>query len=107
VGKVYDNDLLLAGSHNEDTVRLLMNELPQRQNSENVNFGQLCGLGDHLSYMLIKKNFSVFKLAPWGEDNIVFPFLLRRAEESKQMIGAVHLQSKLINDELMKRARLR
>merc|ERR1712124_11984 len=68
---VKEHDRIICASHNEFTVRMLMSELPSRQNLDNINFGQLCGLGDHLSYMLLKNNFSVFKLAPWGEDNIV------------------------------------
>jgi hypothetical protein len=66
-------------------------------------FGQLCGIGDHMSAMCTLEGFGIFKYSPFGEKEIVFPFLMRRAQESRQMMQSVHLQSSLVNDELWKR----
>jgi len=66
-------------------------------------FAQLLGLGDHLSHLILAENFGILKYVPFGEEEIMFPYLLRRAQESKQMLAGVKLQKDLINDETMKR----
>lgn len=72
--------------------------------AKNLYFAQLLGLGDHLSHLLLSENFGILKYVPFGEEEIMFPYLLRRAQESKQMLAGVQLQKDLISDEAAKRA---
>ena len=74
---------------------------------ENVIFAQLLGLGDNLSFALLSEDFSILKYVPFGEKEIMLPYLLRRGQESKQMLSSVDLQIQLLNHEFMKRAGLK
>jgi len=62
--------------------------------TKNLYFAQLLGLGDHLSHLLLSENYGILKYVPFGEQEIMFPYLLRRAQESKQMLAGVQLQKK-------------
>ena len=64
---------------------------------------QLYGLGDHLSAKVLREGLTSYKYIPFGESEIMLPYLIRRAQESKQMLSAVYLQLELLKDELKTR----
>lgn len=101
------HDKVVIATHNENSVILLLEKFRAENEdmleSKNLYFAQLLGLGDHLSHLILDKNFGILKYVPFGEEDIMFPYLLRRAQESKQMLNSVRLQKELIDDEFYKR----
>jgi len=96
----------VAGTHNEESVQLLarlMNEKNITPNHPNVYYSQLYGMGDNLSYILAKNNFNVSKYVPYGPVQDTIPYLIRRAQENKAVVGQVSRELDLINRELKRR----
>jgi len=102
-----NDDKIVIATHNEASIQKLIERFEYQTTStletKNLYFAQLLGLGDHLSHLILAENFGILKYVPFGEEEIMFPYLLRRAQESKQMLAGVKLQKDLINDETMKR----
>ncbi len=96
----------VAGTHNEESVQLLarlMSEKNITPNHPNVYYSQLYGMGDNLSYILAKNNFNVSKYVPYGPVQDTIPYLIRRAQENKAVVGQVSRELDLINRELKRR----
>jgi proline dehydrogenase len=100
----------MLASHNERSIRLVKDNLVQRKQEEwmrtNVEFAQLMGFADHMSYSLLNDGYKVSKYLPFGELDIMIPYLVRRAQESKQMFSSANLQSSLMKHEIGKRLHL-
>ena len=98
---------VLFGSHNEDTVLLGMNTIHDlgydSETRNRIIFGQLYGFGDQLSHYLNKEGFRIVKYIPYGEADIIFPYLTRRAQESKIMLEKNATPFELLKDEVLKR----
>ena len=74
-------------------------------------FAQLLGISEHSTNICIKnvfnylfllnffQNLQVGKYVPFGDFDILIPYLIRRAEESS-MISNLTIQSKMLNNEL-------
>jgi proline dehydrogenase len=69
----------------------------------NVFFSQLYGMGDNLSYVLAKNNYSVSKYVPYGPVAEAVPYLIRRAAENSAAAGQVSRELDLIARELKRR----
>eukprot|EP00116_Pleurobrachia_bachei_P013110 sb/3473372/ len=79
---------LLAGSHNEETVRILIEALrDQGLDKGAVHFGQLYGLCDPTTFQLGARGYRVFKAVAWGPVEAVLPYLARRAQENTGVLG--------------------
>jgi len=98
---------LMIASHNEDTVFKTMDRL-RELNLDTVNhriqFAQLYGMGDHLSYLLLQHGFRAFKYVPFGPVEHVIPYLIRRMQENRGFIGsASSTERRLLWSELRRR----
>ena len=81
---------ICAGTHNEESSKLLINLLKKykiSKNDQRVYFSQLLGMSDHISYNAAKKGFNVAKYVPYGPIKDVLPYLIRRAEENTAIAG--------------------
>ena len=96
----------MAGTHNEESCRLLTNELEKRNiphNLPNVFFAQLLGMSDNLSFNLAAAGYNVAKYMPYGPVKSVMPYLFRRAQENTSVGGQTGRELSLIMKELKRR----
>ncbi|XP_044467728.1 proline dehydrogenase 2, mitochondrial-like [Mangifera indica] len=68
-----------------------------------VEFAQLYGMSDALSFGLRNAGFKVSKYMPYGPIDTVMPYLLRRAEENRGFLPASSLDRQLMSKELKRR----
>lgn len=97
---------ICVATHNEKSVQKLSDLLLKNQldnNDPRVFSAQLYGMGDHITFNLIKHNHNVVKYMPYGPIKEVIPYLLRRAHENKSMQGQTNRELLLINKELKRR----
>ena len=97
---------IFIGTHNEESCYLamnLMNELNIDKSDNNVWFGQLYGMSDHISFNLANQGYNVAKYLPFGPVKDVMPYLIRRAEENTSVAGQTNRELKLIKSERKRR----
>jgi len=101
-----DTIAFVAGTHNEKSTKLLAEKLDKKgipHNHPNVNFSQLFGMSDNLSYVLAKYDYNVSKYVPYGPVKDAVPYLIRRAKENTSVAGQVSRELDLIKKELDRR----
>jgi len=101
-----DEIALVAGTHNEDSSRLLTYLLEEKQiahNHPHVYFAQLLGMSDNLSFNLADAQYNVAKYVPYGPIKAVMPYLFRRAQENTSVAGQTGRELGLIERELKRR----
>ena len=101
------NDIsVFIGTHNEESCYLAM-ELMQKhrisKEDNNVWFGQLYGMSDHISYNLAAEGYNVAKYIPFGPVKDVMPYLIRRAEENTSVAGQTNRELSLLKTEKKRR----
>lgn len=95
-----------AGTHNENSTRLLAEELDKRglnYNDPRIWFSQLLGMSDNISHSLAKAGYNVVKYVPYGPVNAVVPYLSRRAKENTAIAGQSSREYGLIRQEIKRR----
>ncbi|PST83886.1 proline dehydrogenase [Pedobacter yulinensis] len=101
-----DQVAFVAGTHNEDSCRLLTYLLQEKKiphNHPHVFFSQLLGMSDNLSFNLANSNYNVAKYVPYGPVKAVMPYLFRRAQENTSVAGQTGRELSLIQKELKRR----
>lgn len=101
-----DNIAFVAGTHNEDSCRLLadlLNEKKIAHKNPHVYFSQLLGMSDNLSFNLANANYNVAKYVPYGPVKAVLPYLFRRAQENTAIAGQMSRELSLISKERKRR----
>ena len=101
-----DTLAFVAGTHNENSCRLLADLLNGKQVSHNhphVYFSQLLGMSDNLSFNLADAGYNVAKYVPYGPVKAVLPYLFRRAQENTAIAGQMSRELGLIIKERKRR----
>jgi len=101
-----DSLAFVAGTHNENSCRLLADLLNEKQVSHNhshVFFSQLLGMSDNLSFNLADAGYNVAKYVPYGPVKAVLPYLFRRAQENTAIAGQMSRELSLIIKEIKRR----
>lgn len=101
-----DRISLMAGTHNEESTRLLANELDNRgiaRDHDHVCFAQLYAMSDHLTYNLAAHGYHAAKYLPYGPVKSVMPYLFRRAQENTSVAGQTGRELSLIKKEKARR----
>jgi len=101
-----DKIAIVAGTHNEDSCRLLADLINEHQicpNNPHVYFSQLLGMSDNLSFNLANANYNVAKYVPYGPIKAVLPYLFRRAQENTAIAGQMSRELGLIVKERKRR----
>ncbi len=97
---------IFIGSHNEESCYLAMELMEKNgvsKHDNNVWFGQLYGMSDHISFNLAKEGYNVAKYVPFGPVKDVMPYLIRRAEENTSVAGQTNRELALLKAEKQRR----
>jgi proline dehydrogenase len=97
---------LLLATHNEKSnlkMASKMNQLGLANNSDQIHFSQLYGMGDHITFNMAVNGYNVSKYLPYGPISEVIPYLLRRAEENSSVNGQTNNELILLKKELKRR----
>ncbi|RCT54267.1 proline dehydrogenase family protein [Winogradskyella sp. KYW1333] len=97
---------IFIGTHNEESSYLameLMENYSIDKNDNNVWFGQLYGMSDHISFNLASQGYNVAKYIPFGPVKDVMPYLIRRAEENTSVAGQTNRELELLKTERKRR----
>lgn len=100
---------LMAGTHNEDSSRLLAQQIIDRDISpknRHIFFAQLLGMSDNLSFNLAAAGFNVAKYMPYGPVKSVMPYPFRRAQENTSVGGQTGRELALIIAEQKRRKQI-
>jgi proline dehydrogenase len=101
-----DKIAFVAGTHNEESCRLLAELLDKKgisHNNPHVYFSQLLGMSDNLSFNLADAKYNVAKYVPYGPIKAVLPYLFRRAQENTAIAGQMSRELGLIVKETKRR----
>jgi proline dehydrogenase len=96
----------MVASHNEQTVKYVINHIIENNKQINqVYFGQLLGMADHLTFTLAANKLKAYKYVPYGPVDEVMPYLIRRTQENSTLLGtpAVVNERKMLFRELRRR----
>ncbi len=96
----------MAGTHNEASSKLLAAEMDRRQlphGHPHIQFAQLLGMSDNLSFNLAEAGYQVAKYMPYGPVEAVMPYLFRRAQENTSVAGQTGRELSLIAKEKKRR----
>lgn len=102
--------MLCAGTHNEISTLLLLEEMKKRNlanNHANIFFSQLYGMSDNISMNLGAHKYNVTKYVPYGPVKSVIPYLIRRAHENSGIAGQMSRELKMILQEESRRDKLK
>lgn len=101
-----DDISLFLGTHNEASNYLAMEIIDAKglsKRDEQIWFGQLYGMSDHISYNLADAGYNVAKYIPFGPVKDVMPYLIRRAEENTSVAGQTSRELTLLKREKERR----
>lgn len=102
----YREIALCNGSHNMKSAEIMVkriDELGLPRNHPHLNFCQLYGMSDYITYNLAAEGYNVSKYVPYGPVSEVIPYLVRRAEENTAVTGEMGREYKMIKREIDRR----
>ncbi|GMI77028.1 hypothetical protein like AT5G38710 [Hibiscus trionum] len=97
---------LVLATHNLESGQLAASKargLGIQKGNQKLEFAQLYGMSDALSFGLRNAGFQVSKYLPYGPVDMVMPYLLRRAEENRGLLSTSSLDRLLMGKELKRR----
>lgn len=96
-------DVLFVASHNVDSVNRAVELANAHDRVQCLLFGQLQGFSDHVTNNLVTRGMQVFKYVPFGPTEQVMPYLIRRGQESRQVVREQVYQNLFLKKEIKKR----
>ncbi len=97
---------MVNASHNWESNALQVELIQQKNIAKDhpyVNFCQLLGMSDNLTFNLANMGFNVAKYVPYGPVVDVIPYLIRRAKENASVTGDMGRELSLLNIEMKRR----
>lgn len=97
---------VVLATHNFDSGRaaaVKAESLGLLKGNPHLQFAQLKGMADGLSLSLVHAGFQVSKYLPFGPVEHVMPYLIRRAEENRGLLGNTLVDRSRIRQELRRR----
>jgi len=93
-------------SHNLESVKLQADLIAGKnlpRNHKHLNFCQLYGMSDHLTFNLASAGYNAAKYLVYGPVSDVLPYLVRRAQENSSVTGDMSRELELIMTEVKRR----
>jgi proline dehydrogenase len=93
-------------THNQDSCLLLAELIAQKKipkNHPHLNFCQLYGMSDNITFNLAAKGYNVAKYLVYGSVQDVVPYLARRAKENSAVSGDMSREYALVMKEVKRR----
>jgi len=108
VSSMKSEDLLFVASHNQESCDIAKNLVSERdmKDLERVRFAQLRGFSDQVTSDIANDGFRVYKYIPFGPTEQVMPYLVRRGQESRQVLREQKFQNEHLKKEILSRFRL-
>jgi proline dehydrogenase len=100
------NGNMMVASHNQRSIELVLGRMDHfgvHRATGGVAFGQLLGMADNLSFPLGRAGYRAYKYVPYGPEQEVMPYLVRRAQENGSMLSGAAAEHTLILNELRRR----
>lgn len=100
------NMAISVATHNEESTLLatqLMHQNKLENNHAHVNFSQLYGMSDNITFNLAIAGYNASKYMPYGPVKDVIPYLIRRAQENTSVAGQMGRELKLLKEEVRRR----
>lgn len=97
---------IMVATHNRETVGKALDLIKEHEllpADDRVTFGQLLGMGDHLTYPLAGAGHLAHKVVPYGHMDDLMPFLTRRGNENRGMMKNSQEERLLYYQELKRR----
>ena len=97
---------LLVATHNTASVTAAvetMKSLNIAPSCPHVQFAQVKGMSDHLAAALSRAGYNANKLVLFGDFADLFPWLLRRLDENRDMLGAAQVDRGILLREIRRR----
>ncbi|KAK6798521.1 hypothetical protein RDI58_006224 [Solanum bulbocastanum] len=97
---------VVLATHNIESGKLAASkaiDLGIRKDSQKLQFAQLYGMAEGLSFGLRNAGFQVSKYLPFGPVEQVMPYLIRRAEENRGLLSTSAFDRQLMRKELIRR----
>lgn len=102
----YETMASCVATHNAKSCLLqaqLIEEKGIVKNHSHLNFCQLLGMSDHLTFNLAEAGYNVAKYVVYGSVREVLPYLIRRAQENTSVTGDMSREYGLVLKEMKRR----
>ena len=102
----YETMASANATHNQESCYFqakLIHEKGIPLNHNHLNFCQLLGMSDNITFNLAQAGYNVAKYLPYGSVREITPYLIRRANENTSVTGDMSRESKLVTAELKRR----
>lgn len=81
----------------------LIEDMKADKRHPHLNFCQLYGMSDNITFNLAKAGFNVAKYLPYGPVKEVVPYLIRRAKENSSVTGDMSRELAFVMEEINRR----
>lgn len=102
----YETIASCCATHNVESSRKqaeLIRDLKLPKDHPHLNFSQLYGMSDYITFNLADAGYNVAKYVPYGPVHEVMPYLIRRAQENTSITGEMNRELKLLRNEVKRR----
>lgn len=102
----YETISLCNASHNLQSNQKMATYIVDNQldkSHTHLNFCQLYGMSDYITFNLAHEGFTVAKYVPYGPVKEVIPYLIRRAQENSSVTGETSRELSLLQKEIQRR----
>ena len=102
----YENIASCCASHNILSNKKqadLIDKLGIQKDHPHINFCQLYGMSDYITFNIANAGYNVAKYVPYGPIKEVVPYLIRRAQENTSVTGEMTRELNYINIEKKRR----
>ncbi|HMX86830.1 MAG TPA: proline dehydrogenase family protein, partial [Saprospiraceae bacterium] len=102
----YEKISVCNATHNLESCKKMADFIEGMNVSKNhphLNFCQLYGMSDNLTFNLAAAGYNAGKYLPYGPVKDVIPYLVRRAEENSSITGDIGREYSLVLSEMKRR----